>query len=91
MPTYTAYGEVTHYLYDINDNLIGYDTGHKPCYEMEANSLEEAKAAPLEAWEFTGDSNGTRGADFNNPEHTYEDVHYEETELNGVYRIELEG
>lgn len=92
MPTYYAYGEVVHHLYDANDNLIGYDTGHRPVYEIEANSLEEAEAAPLEDWEYTGDSNGTHGAIFDNPEHTYEDVEYEEIELEGIssrYGIEL--
>ena len=83
---FEAYGNTTIKLYDENGLHIGDDYGHRPCYEIEVDNIEQLINSIPDDWEYTGDSNGTVGADFFG-EYTYEDVCDEETILHGVFKI----
>ena len=87
MKTFTAYGETTHVLFDCDGNKIGEDSGHRPVYIIKAKSESAAHRAPLSKWVYTGDSNGTHGADFDG-DYDYNDVEDEDVILYGVYNIE---
>ena len=87
MKTFTAYGETLHILFDVYGNKIGEDTGHRPVYIIKAKNKAAAERAPLSEWEYTGDSNGTVGANFEG-DFSYLDVEDEDVILEGVYRIE---
>lgn len=86
MPTFTAYGETYIELYNEDGELIGEDSGHRPVYTIEAETIEEAMAAPVNRWEFTFESNGTHGATMFG-DYDYDDVEYEETTLLEVYDV----
>ena len=85
MPIFTAEGGVAITYFNADDEVIGHDTAHNAYFEIEAESIEEAMAAPLIDWEPTG-SNGTIGREMM-PGYTWDDVAYEEDELVDLINI----
>lgn len=84
---FTAYGETYIKLYDECRTMIGTDTGHKPVFEATFDNINEMIDSTPDDWRDTGDSAGTRGADFDDG-FTYDDVCDKEVILCQVYGID---